>query len=251
MSRLYAHVCPSCTSHLTLDKENAIFHCEYCGNDYDYDYFMEDAVIDRAEASLKKGEFASARTAYEFLQLKDPRNPLVLRGLLLCDLNLRETTNKIELRKWIAIDKYLEASPSAYKKYFIGIQLLSELNKQRVRVEKTLQNKDVELKRAQRKLGDAYRTASGAWDAPDVYKNRQVDYSNLVDAVFDVASSAKDIENANLRIPGLEADLMKVQNSIEDTKKEMEEVLEERNAVFAKTCQVENKIMQDFGTKEE
>ena len=97
-------VCDSCGGQLTLDTSKQLLMCQFCGVSYDYSYFNESDVLERAESFIDSKEFNAARDALMFLLKKDPHNANALEKLMLItykltdesDLKNREIVNSLE-----------------------------------------------------------------------------------------------------------------------------------------------------------
>lgn len=85
MNNLFPYLCSSCASPLTINDERKIMICNACGSVYDYDYFLEDKLLEMADLAFIKGEFASASEMYSFMIDKEPQNFRALKGLMLSD----------------------------------------------------------------------------------------------------------------------------------------------------------------------
>ena len=133
MSKMYPHICGTCASRLVLDKENSVFNCPACGNTYDYDYFMEDEVFDKAGNSLAHGEYASALNLYEFMLSKEPHNAVALRGKLLCKLHVTSPAKLVsnDISHNVDMDPFIQATPAKYKEFFESICQLRSVKRKK------------------------------------------------------------------------------------------------------------------------
>ncbi len=84
MTVLKSNLCPTCGGLLNIDLDRQMYVCAFCGVSFDYEYFREENVKDIASKALLRGEYGSARDAYEFMLTKDPHDFEALRGLFLC-----------------------------------------------------------------------------------------------------------------------------------------------------------------------
>ena len=78
-----------CGGLLDIDIDRQMYICPFCGVTYDYDYFREENVLEIATRALYRGEFGSAKEAYNFILKKDPHSFEALRGLFLCSCKWR------------------------------------------------------------------------------------------------------------------------------------------------------------------
>ena len=90
MSDVRQHQCPTCGGSLILDEDKQMYHCSFCGSDYDYKYFREDQMHEAGEKYISRSEFKAAADAYKFTLKKDPHDFLALRGLMLAAANLSD-----------------------------------------------------------------------------------------------------------------------------------------------------------------
>ncbi len=84
MTILKSNLCPTCGGLLDIDLDKQMYVCTFCGVSFDYEYFREDNVKEVASKALLRGEFGSAKDAYDFMLTKDPHDFEALRGLFLC-----------------------------------------------------------------------------------------------------------------------------------------------------------------------
>ena len=87
MAILKSNLCPKCGGLLDIDLDKQIYICSYCGVSFDYEYFREDNVKEVAFKAILRGEYGSAKDAYDFMLTKDPHDFESLRGLFLCKNN--------------------------------------------------------------------------------------------------------------------------------------------------------------------
>lgn len=181
MTLIQSHSCDKCGGALLIDIEKQIYICPFCGVTFDYDYFREDNVMDIADRALARGEFGSAKEAYEFMLQKEPHNFKALRGLLFCTLKV----NKIHPIKDImrntlhaenqVVKKCIENTEAQGKVYFENLQKTGELSEQykaelreikklereRTSVVKTMDAIDKEIKDNKRRFSNAFEYS---WD---------------------------------------------------------------------------------------
>lgn len=104
------HLCPTCGGNLNIDLKRQMYECPFCGVTFDYSFFEEDDVLDRAEKSLSSGEFISAKKGYEFVLSKDLRNFVALRGMAMISLRIRTiaSINQTQLYRKLDVEKAKE-----------------------------------------------------------------------------------------------------------------------------------------------
>ena len=66
MGEIRKHLCESCGGVLTVDVAKQIYTCQFCGLAFDYAYFKEDDVLEKARRYEEHGEFTAALEAYNF-----------------------------------------------------------------------------------------------------------------------------------------------------------------------------------------
>ena len=133
------HTCPTCAGQLRINTELQIYECPFCGVTYDYEYFREDDVLERAERSMKAGEYNSAAEAYDFMLAKEPHNFIALRGKVMIAANaksMQEFRDPNRLRTFNfskmdqEIDKAIFASESKGRDYFSKLKELVDAGKE-------------------------------------------------------------------------------------------------------------------------
>ncbi|MCQ2534214.1 MAG: hypothetical protein MJ172_06575 [Clostridia bacterium] len=168
MSKLFQHLCPACASHLVLDTDKSVFNCPSCGGTFDYDYFMEDNLIDQAEESLKSGEYVSAKSAYEFLLTKEPHNAMALRGLELCNLRISSfgvlTSSSNRKYKNFDFDFYVRESEDKYKEFFKSIPVVNDKANKLNDYKAKIDDCNTEKTRAERELGRIKYVMAEGWN---------------------------------------------------------------------------------------
>ncbi len=87
------HTCPTCGGQLIVNEDRQMYECLFCGVTFDYEYFNKDDVLELGARALSYGEFQSARQAYNFMLTKDPHNFQALRGEILIDAMLTNTSD--------------------------------------------------------------------------------------------------------------------------------------------------------------
>ncbi len=91
ISNLKKHTCPTCGGQLIVNEARRMYECPFCGVTFDYEYFREDDVLERAARSMRAGEMKSAQEAYEFMLAKEPSNFEALRGMILVAAGAKST----------------------------------------------------------------------------------------------------------------------------------------------------------------
>ena len=89
------HQCPSCGGSLIIDNDKQMYHCTFCGQTYEYEYFREDQMHEAGENYISRSEFMAAADAYDFTLKKDPHDFLALRGMVLAAAHL-SNMNELE-----------------------------------------------------------------------------------------------------------------------------------------------------------
>ena len=133
ISNLKKHTCPTCGGQLIVNEVRRMYECPFCGVTFDYEYFREDDVLERAARSMRAGEMKSAQEAYEFMLAKEPSNFEALRGMILVAAGAKSTyefarveslkkmnTSLVDERVQNAIDNCLPE----HKEYFLKMKEL-------------------------------------------------------------------------------------------------------------------------------
>lgn len=150
------HTCPTCAGQLLVNTVLQIYECPFCGVTYDYEYFREDDVLERAERSLKAGEYNSAAEAYDFMLAKEPHNFVALRGKVMISANAKSMQefrdpNRLRTLNFSKIDNEIDqaivASESKGRDYFSKLKELVAAGKEYKEV-----IMDITRSRNQRKL---------------------------------------------------------------------------------------------------
>lgn len=126
MSELFSYQCPSCAGRLRLDRNLSVFNCDSCGGTFDYDYFKEDELLEKAEQARLANEYITARKFYDFLLTKEPHNIAAIRGIMLCDIRAN-SIGKIRLPDYKLPNKidwasYKKRANNEYDDYFDRIK---------------------------------------------------------------------------------------------------------------------------------
>lgn len=98
-SNIKKHTCPTCGGQLIVNEVRKMYECPFCGVTFDYEYFREDDVLERASRAIRLGEFQSAKEAYEFMLAKEPSNFEALRGMILVYAGARSTAEFADPKK--------------------------------------------------------------------------------------------------------------------------------------------------------
>ena len=101
------HICESCGGALQIDAEKQLYVCPFCGITYDYAYFKEDDVFEKAETFASRGEYAAAIDACEFYLTKDPHNVRALEKIMLLKYEIMDL-DKFRMRNVL---KFFKGKP--------------------------------------------------------------------------------------------------------------------------------------------
>ena len=119
------HLCSSCGGGLILDDVAKIYKCPYCGVTYDYGFWGDDDAFSRGMTALRRGEFGTAKDAFDVVLTKEPQHFLALRGRMLAKARMKsirdfENHGRLAMRNYgdIYIEEELEAAVSTDKEYF-------------------------------------------------------------------------------------------------------------------------------------
>ena len=77
-------ICAKCGAALVPDGENKIYRCMYCGVAYGSSVLFDEKAADKAKKSLEEGEFNEADVRYTCVLMRNPQDPVALRGRILC-----------------------------------------------------------------------------------------------------------------------------------------------------------------------
>lgn len=145
ISQLVPHVCPSCGGHLETDESRKHMICRSCGNTYDYDYFAEENLLKAADKALAHKDFSAAKDMYTFMLDKEPSNLKALKGLLLANNNVvrsYDITRKIKDGTFsiaaFDLEKYRSSLDSEAKGFFEKTDKVLSLYKEYVPLKKAL-----------------------------------------------------------------------------------------------------------------
>ena len=83
MGEIRKHLCESCGGVLTVDVVKQIYTCQFCGLTYDYAYFKEDDVLEKARRYEEHGEYTAALEAYNFYLTKNPNSEEIIEKVIL------------------------------------------------------------------------------------------------------------------------------------------------------------------------
>jgi hypothetical protein len=157
MAVIKSHLCKSCGGLLDIDLDRQLYICPFCGISYDYEYFREDNVLDIANRALNRGEFGSAKEAYEFALKKDPHNFEALRGILLCNCKWKSMSpivhsENVQLKETDPVLlMVLEKSPQENREFFENIKdslnILYEYRRNRAEIKRLANERDICSKR--------------------------------------------------------------------------------------------------------
>ncbi len=127
------YICDSCGAPLTIDEENQVLVCKFCGITHDYEYFLHEDSLFVGYTFLKKRNFKEALRTFNFILKREPHNVMALRGMLYAtfeiidfrDLGVAELTMTPEREK--AIGDSIANAPEEYKEYFENFKESVEL----------------------------------------------------------------------------------------------------------------------------
>ena len=170
------HTCPTCGGLLRVDTVKQMYECAFCGVTFDYEYFREDDVLEKANRALAAGEFQSADDAYKFMLTKEPNNFVALRGSILAGMHMRDTRSFGDVSIYETmdydnadglVDRAVKNAKSEHHDYFSAMKELVDLGHEykderisltKLRVNKSEQDRNV--RRAEDKKYDVYVTAT-------------------------------------------------------------------------------------------
>lgn len=157
MAIIKSHLCKSCGGLLDIDLDRQLYICPFCGISYDYEYFREDNVLDIANRALNRGEFGSAKEAYEFALQKDPHNFESLRGIFLCNCKWKNMSpiahsENVQLKETDPVLlMVLEKSPQENREFFENIKdslnILYEYRRNRAEIKRLENERNIIAKR--------------------------------------------------------------------------------------------------------
>ncbi|MBO4687085.1 MAG: hypothetical protein J5636_01095 [Clostridiales bacterium] len=139
LTNLQKHTCPTCGGQLTINEARQMYECPFCGVSFDYEYFREDDVLDRAARALRAGEYVSAGDAYDFMLQKEPQNFVALRGKILVAANAKsmrefQQPNRLRITTYEKVDpkvdSAIEHAKTEHKAYFTKLQELFQIGKE-------------------------------------------------------------------------------------------------------------------------
>ena len=139
------HLCSSCGGDLVLDDVAKIYKCPHCGVTYDYDFWGDDDALSRGMTALRRGEFDTAKDAFEVVLAKDPQHFLALRGRMLAKARMKsirdfENHGRLAMRNYgaIHIEEELEAAVSTDKEYFERLRDMFKLCEEYAQAQKKM-----------------------------------------------------------------------------------------------------------------
>lgn len=83
MTGLKSYSCSKCGGILSVDREQDVLDCPFCGTQFDYVEFHSGDLLGQADRFLLSRNFSAAKEKYETVLSKDPGNFFALRGLVL------------------------------------------------------------------------------------------------------------------------------------------------------------------------
>lgn len=139
------HLCSSCGGGLVLDEGAKIYKCPYCGVTYDYGFWGDDDAFSRGMTALRRGEFDTAKDAFDVVLAKDPKQFLALRGRMLAKARMKsirdfENHGRLAMRNYgvIHIEEELEAAVSTDKEYFERLRDMFKLCEEYAQAQKKM-----------------------------------------------------------------------------------------------------------------
>ena len=159
MDTVKMHLCQNCGGHLKVDLEKQIYTCPFCGVTYDYAYFKEDDILEKAETFEERGEFDAAVDAYKFYLTKDPHNTEVLKKVMLLthhitDINafrdvkvMEGFTSDPSATKWV-----VESSTEEFREFFKTEQEIFENAYEYHNIALGLEPAEMEVKKLEDKI---------------------------------------------------------------------------------------------------
>ena len=123
------HLCSSCGGGLVLDDVAKIYKCPYCGVTYDYGFWGDDDAFSRGMTALRRGEFDTAKDAFDVVLAKEPQHFLALRGRLLAKAQLKSILDMgdfkiLASRKYdsVNVDEELDSATTNDRAYFLRMK---------------------------------------------------------------------------------------------------------------------------------
>lgn len=157
MAIIKSHLCKSCGGLLNIDLDRQLYLCPFCGITYDYEYFREENVLDISRRALNRGEFGSAKEAFEFALQKDPHNFEALRGLFLCNCKWRTMSpilhnEKVHVKDTdpalqMALEKALPDNKEFFENIRDSLNILYEYRNNKTEIKKLEDEREVHSKR--------------------------------------------------------------------------------------------------------
>ncbi len=83
MAGLKSYSCSKCGGILSVDRDQDVLDCPFCGTRFDYVEFHSNDLIVQADRFLLYKNYNAAKETYETVLSKDPGNFLALRGYVL------------------------------------------------------------------------------------------------------------------------------------------------------------------------
>lgn len=83
MAGLKSYTCSKCGGILSVDREQDVLDCPFCGTQFDYVEFHSGDLLGQADRFLLSRNFSAAKENYETVLSKEPGNFHALRGLVL------------------------------------------------------------------------------------------------------------------------------------------------------------------------
>lgn len=84
MRELVSYTCSACGGALTVDRNQEVYECPFCGNGYDFVQMHHDELLKNAAVNMRQMEFTAAKEKYDSILESEPQDFEALRGLALC-----------------------------------------------------------------------------------------------------------------------------------------------------------------------
>ena len=179
------HLCDSCGGHLKVDLEKQIYICPFCGVTYDYEYFKEDDILEKAETFVERGELDAALDAYKFYLTKDPHDFRTLKKVMLLTYGLKDINELRHPDTLIKINKdpketewIVESASEKDREYFKDLQEIFVTAKQYRNLYPKLKMYDDKIKEAEYRIWTINGMIGGCYVT---FKNRKTAVEDHVD----------------------------------------------------------------------
>ena len=166
MTLVKSNLCSKCGGALVVNEELQKYECPFCGISFDYEYFQSQEIMEMAESSLRAGDYASAEQRYSFELKKEPHNPKILQGLILCRAKLDSEEKFRSEKALLDVDypklentlEYAEKSAFAEdKEYFASLHKVFTCADELRAIKKTKEELEYKIKTNEKSI-DAIRS---------------------------------------------------------------------------------------------